>query len=52
MARLLANALPAALGQNVIVENRAGAGQPPGSKAAERRERPDHESDGVQVRRL
>jgi tripartite-type tricarboxylate transporter receptor subunit TctC len=34
MARLLANALPAALGQNVIVENRAGAGNTLGSKAA------------------
>jgi tripartite-type tricarboxylate transporter receptor subunit TctC len=34
MARLLANALPAALGQNVIVENRAGAGNTLGSKVA------------------
>jgi tripartite-type tricarboxylate transporter receptor subunit TctC len=34
MARLLANALPAYLGQNVIVENRAGAGNTLGSKAA------------------
>ena len=34
MARLLANALPAQLGQNVIVENRAGAGNTLGSKAA------------------
>jgi tripartite-type tricarboxylate transporter receptor subunit TctC len=34
MARLLANALPAVLGQNVIVENRAGAGNTLGSKAA------------------
>ncbi len=34
MARLLANALPAFLGQSVIVENRAGAGNTLGSKAA------------------
>lgn len=34
MARLLANALPSVLGQNVIVENRAGAGNTLGSKAA------------------
>ncbi len=34
MARLLANALPAQLGQNVIVENRAGAGNTLGSRAA------------------
>jgi tripartite-type tricarboxylate transporter receptor subunit TctC len=34
MARLLANALPAFLGQNVIVENRAGAGNTLGSKVA------------------
>jgi tripartite-type tricarboxylate transporter receptor subunit TctC len=34
MARLLANAMPAALGQNVIVENRAGAGNTLGSKVA------------------
>jgi tripartite-type tricarboxylate transporter receptor subunit TctC len=34
MARLLANALPAGLGQNVIVENRAGAGNTLGSKVA------------------
>jgi len=34
MARLLANALPAVLGQNVIVENRAGAGNTLGSKVA------------------
>ena len=34
MARILANALPPALGQNVIVENRAGAGNTLGSKAA------------------
>jgi tripartite-type tricarboxylate transporter receptor subunit TctC len=34
MARLLANALPPVLGQNVIVENRAGAGNTLGSKAA------------------
>lgn len=34
MARVLANALPAFLGQNVIVENRAGAGNTLGSKAA------------------
>ena len=34
MARLLANALPPLLGQNVIVENRAGAGNTLGSKAA------------------
>jgi tripartite-type tricarboxylate transporter receptor subunit TctC len=34
MARLLANALPAFIGQNVIVENRAGAGNTLGSKAA------------------
>jgi len=34
MARLLANALPAQLGQNVIVENRAGAGNTLGSKVA------------------
>src|SRR5262249_18985499 len=31
MARLLANALPAVLGQNVFVENRAGAGNTLGS---------------------
>jgi tripartite-type tricarboxylate transporter receptor subunit TctC len=34
MARILANALPPFLGQNVIVENRAGAGNTLGSKAA------------------
>src|SRR6516225_1369830 len=34
MARLLANALPASLGQSVIVENRAGAGNTLGSRAA------------------
>jgi tripartite-type tricarboxylate transporter receptor subunit TctC len=34
MARLLANALPSVLGQNVIVENRAGAGNTLGSKVA------------------
>ena len=34
VARLLANALPAVLGQNVIVENRAGAGNTLGSKVA------------------
>src|SRR5260370_1158668 len=34
MARLLANSLPAVLGQNVIVENRAGAGNTLGSKVA------------------
>ena len=34
IARLLANALPAVLGQNVIVENRAGAGNTLGSKVA------------------
>jgi tripartite-type tricarboxylate transporter receptor subunit TctC len=34
MARLLANALPAVIGQNVIVENRAGAGNTLGSKVA------------------
>jgi tripartite-type tricarboxylate transporter receptor subunit TctC len=34
MARLLANALPASLGQNVIVENRGGAGNTLGSKVA------------------
>jgi tripartite-type tricarboxylate transporter receptor subunit TctC len=34
MARLLANALPPLLGQNVIVENRAGAGNTLGSKVA------------------
>jgi len=34
MARLLANALPRLIGQNVIVENRAGAGNTLGSKAA------------------
>jgi tripartite-type tricarboxylate transporter receptor subunit TctC len=34
MARILANALPAFLGQNVIVENRAGAGNTLGSKVA------------------
>jgi tripartite-type tricarboxylate transporter receptor subunit TctC len=34
MARLLANALPSFLGQNVIVENRAGAGNTLGSKVA------------------
>jgi len=34
MARLLANALPAAIGQNVIIENRAGAGNTLGSRAA------------------
>ncbi len=34
MARLLANALPAFLGQSVIVENRAGAGNTLGSKVA------------------
>jgi tripartite-type tricarboxylate transporter receptor subunit TctC len=34
MARLLANAMPAVLGQNVIVENRAGAGNTLGSKVA------------------
>ena len=34
MARLLANALPPLIGQNVIVENRAGAGNTLGSKAA------------------
>jgi tripartite-type tricarboxylate transporter receptor subunit TctC len=34
MARLLANALPPILGQNVIVENRAGAGNTLGSKVA------------------
>jgi tripartite-type tricarboxylate transporter receptor subunit TctC len=34
MARILANALPPFLGQNVIVENRGGAGNTLGSKAA------------------
>jgi tripartite-type tricarboxylate transporter receptor subunit TctC len=34
MARILANGLPPFLGQNVIVENRAGAGNTLGSKAA------------------
>jgi tripartite-type tricarboxylate transporter receptor subunit TctC len=34
MARVLANALPAFLGQNVIVENRAGAGNTLGSRTA------------------
>jgi tripartite-type tricarboxylate transporter receptor subunit TctC len=34
MARLLANALPGYIGQNVIVENRAGAGNTLGSKVA------------------
>jgi tripartite-type tricarboxylate transporter receptor subunit TctC len=34
MARLLANALPAFIGQNAIVENRAGAGNTLGSKVA------------------
>jgi len=34
MARLLANALPPFIGQNVIVENRAGAGNTLGSKVA------------------
>ncbi len=34
MARILANALPPFLGQSVIVENRAGAGNTLGSKAA------------------
>src|SRR5215831_13795434 len=34
MARLLANALPPVLGQNVIVENRAGPGNTLGSKVA------------------
>jgi tripartite-type tricarboxylate transporter receptor subunit TctC len=34
MARILANALPPFLGQNVIVENRAGAGNTLGSRAA------------------
>jgi len=34
MARLLANALPAFIGQNVVVENRAGAGNTLGSRAA------------------
>jgi tripartite-type tricarboxylate transporter receptor subunit TctC len=34
MARILANALPPFLGQNAIVENRAGAGNTLGSKAA------------------
>jgi tripartite-type tricarboxylate transporter receptor subunit TctC len=34
MARLFANALPAFIGQNAIVENRAGAGNTLGSKAA------------------
>jgi tripartite-type tricarboxylate transporter receptor subunit TctC len=34
MARILANSLPPFLGQNVIVENRAGAGNTLGSKAA------------------
>jgi tripartite-type tricarboxylate transporter receptor subunit TctC len=34
MARLIANALPPLLGQNVIVENRAGAGNTLGSKVA------------------
>jgi tripartite-type tricarboxylate transporter receptor subunit TctC len=34
MARILANALPPSLGQNVIVENRAGDGNTLGSRAA------------------
>jgi tripartite-type tricarboxylate transporter receptor subunit TctC len=34
MARLIANALPPVIGQNVIVENRAGAGNTLGSKVA------------------
>src|SRR5713226_6860157 len=54
MARLLANALPPFIGQNVIVENRAGAGSRPGRvyAAGERRQRADHEPDGLQERRL
>jgi tripartite-type tricarboxylate transporter receptor subunit TctC len=59
MARLLANALPAVLGQNVIVENRAGAGNTRGRgrpgrlhTPGERRQRADHEPNGLQVRRL
>src|SRR5215470_16540040 len=34
MARLLANALPAALGQNVFIENKPGAGNTIGSRQA------------------
>src|SRR5215467_11163232 len=34
IARLLANALPAVLGQNVFIENKAGAGNTLGSKVA------------------
>ena len=37
MARLLANALPAVLGQNVFVENKPGAGNTIGSKLGGRR---------------
>ena len=51
MARVLANALPAALGQNVFIENKPGAGNTIGSRQAAD-QRPHHEPDDRHERGL